>query len=49
MSAPEQQAFMGGSCKALTDTMGQARSDLAGIATRFANDGGYAAGKLREL
>ncbi|GLS18140.1 hypothetical protein GCM10007874_11560 [Labrys miyagiensis] len=49
MSAPEKQAYQLGARKAVTDVMGQARSDPAGLRTKLANDNGYAVGKLRQV
>jgi hypothetical protein len=49
MSAPEQNAFQLGARKAVSDVMGSARSDPAGLAAKFANDNGYAVGKLRQV
>jgi hypothetical protein len=49
MSNPEVSAYQLGARKALTDVMGQARSDPAGIAGKLANENGYAADKLRTL
>ena len=49
MSDPEVQAYRMGGRKAVTDIMGQARNDPQGLRTKFANDGGYAVGKLQSL
>ncbi|QND57403.1 hypothetical protein [Mesorhizobium huakuii] len=49
MSQPEKDAFQLGTRKALTDTMGQARTDAAGVKTRLANENGYATQKLRQV
>jgi hypothetical protein len=49
MSQPEQDAYRLGARKAVADVMGQARSDPAGLQTKLANDGGYAANKLRAV
>jgi hypothetical protein len=49
MSDPEFSAYQLGARKAMSDVMGQARSDPAGVASKFANENGYAADKLRVL
>ena len=49
MSQPEQDAYRLGARKSLTDVMGQARNDPAGMASKLANENGYAADKLRNL
>jgi trimeric autotransporter adhesin len=49
MSGPEKDAYGMGVRKALADTMGQARSDAAGVRARLANDNGYAVGKLQQV
>lgn len=49
MSPPEQQAFQLGARKSLTDAMGQARTDAAGVKTLLANDNGYRVQKLQQV
>ncbi|MGX5806193.1 hypothetical protein ACWGS9_34230 [Bradyrhizobium sp. Arg314] len=49
MSPPEQQAFQLGTRKALTDTMGRARADAAGVKALLANEDGYPVQKLRQV
>jgi hypothetical protein len=49
MSPPETQAFQFGVRKALTDTMGTARTDAAGMSNLLANDNGYRAQKLAQV
>ena len=49
MAQPEQDAYRLGARKALSDVMGQARSDPAGLAAKLANEDGYAADKLRAV
>ncbi|UVK43269.1 hypothetical protein BPNPMPFG_005047 [Mesorhizobium sp. AR07] len=49
MSQPEKEAFQLGTRKALTDTMGQARTDAAGVKARLANENGYPVQKLRQV
>ncbi|RWG26250.1 hypothetical protein [Mesorhizobium sp.] len=49
MSQPEKDAFQLGTRKALADTMGQARTDAAGVQAKLANDSGYAVQKLRQV
>jgi hypothetical protein len=46
MSQPEQDAYRMGARKAVSDVMGQSRSDPAGLQTKLANPDGYAVGKL---
>jgi hypothetical protein len=49
MSPPEQQAFQLGARKSLTDAMGTARTDAAGVRTLLANDNGYRVQKLSQV
>jgi hypothetical protein len=49
MSQPEQQAYQLGARKAVSDVMGTARSDPAGLNAKFSNANGYAVGKLRAV
>jgi hypothetical protein len=49
MSDPEQQAYRLGARKAVSDVMGTARSDPAGLNAKFSNENGYAVGKLRAV
>lgn len=49
MSPPEQSAFQLGARKSLTDAMGQARTDAAGVKTLLANDNGYRVQKLNQV
>ena len=49
MSSPEVDAYRLGTRKALTDVMGQARSDPAGLASKLSNENGYATDKLRNV
>ncbi|MGX5806202.1 hypothetical protein ACWGS9_34280 [Bradyrhizobium sp. Arg314] len=49
MSPPEQQAFQLGTRKALTDTMGTARTDAAGVKNLLSNGNGYPVQKLRQI
>lgn len=49
MSQAEKDAFQLGTRKALADTMGQARTDAAGVKAKLANDNGYAVQKLRQV
>jgi hypothetical protein len=49
MSPPEMQAFQLGARKSLTDAMGQARTDAAGVKTLLSNDNGYRVQKLQQV
>lgn len=49
MSPPEKQAFQLGARKSLTDAMGQARTDAAGVKNTLANDNGYRVQKLQQV
>ena len=49
MSQPEQAAYRMGARKAVSDVMGTARSDPAGLQTKLSNENGYAVNKLRAV
>lgn len=48
-SSGQLQAFQQGARKSLSDIMGQARSDAAGVASKLSNENGYAGQKYAEV